>query len=289
MNKISFYVFCTLLLICVLSIGVFYAGKSTRTEVFKEKTAEKQRFEQLKSAKWKEAFFDSCERDWKDRWFLDGLNATITNNEKGMDFYAGPQAGDDSHHAVLWTRQSFQGDVKIEYEYTRLDTAVQYVNILYIQATGSGQGPYDKDISSWASLRTVPSMPIYFNNMNTYHVSYAAFGQKNTSLQEDYIRARRYMPVTKKGLEGTKLEPDYLRTGLFETGVLHKITVIKKGNDLYMQISNDMKQMLCYWRNTFLPPIQQGRIGLRHMYTRDARYRNFRVSVLRNDFTDSVE
>ena len=50
---------------------------------------------------------------------------------------AGPVPRENASHAVLWTKQSFAGDVKIEYEYTRTDDANQYVNILYIQATGS--------------------------------------------------------------------------------------------------------------------------------------------------------
>jgi hypothetical protein len=46
-----------------------------------------------------------------------------------------------------------------------------------------------------------------------------------------------------------------------------------------MHVRNDEKQMLCHWDNQSLPPILAGRIGLRHMYTRGARYRDFRVSV----------
>jgi len=39
-----------------------------------------------------------------------------------MILSAGPTAGSDSCHAVLWTKRSFSGDVKIEFEYTRADT-----------------------------------------------------------------------------------------------------------------------------------------------------------------------
>ena len=86
------------------------------------------------------------------------------------------------------------------------------------------------------------------------------------------------MPGARKGLKGTDLEPDNFRTGLFKTGVPHRITVNKKGNDIYMHIKNDEKERLCHWKNESFPPINEGRIGLRHMYTRGARYRNFRVS-----------
>ena len=144
--------------------------------------AETSEFSKLASdANWREVFFDSCTDNWQNHWMLDGLQANITHSEKGMDYYSGPTAWKDACHAVLWTKQSFAGDIKIEYEYTRLEQTIRFVNILYLQATGSGQGP------------------------------------------------------------------------------------------------------LCHWRNAALLPIYEGRIGLRHMYTRGARYKNFRVSLPRND------
>jgi len=203
----------------------------------------------------------------------------VTNGPDGMTFTAGPTAGDDSCHAVLWTKERFEGDLKIEYEYTRTDRTVRNVTILYIQATGSGDAEHPKDIAAWSRLRTVPSMNLYFNHMNTYHISYAAFGQNNDDPQEDYIRARRYLPEAGKGLSGTELKNEYARTGLFKTGVPYRITVIKKGQELTMHVQGDERSQLCHFRGDALPPIFEGRIGLRHMYTRGARYRSFRVSV----------
>jgi Domain of unknown function (DUF1961) len=241
---------------------------------------EEQRYLELVDADWDEAFFDACTENWKDNWLLDGQEARITHSDRGMDFFAGDQAGDDASHAVLWTLKSFAGDIKIEYEYTRLDEANRFVTILYIQATGSGDGPYQKDIMRWVDRRAVPSMRTYFNHMNTYHISYAAYGVENDDPAEDYIRARRYMPETPRGLEGTDLQPDdYARTGLFATGVPYKITVIKSGDKLYMHIAGKDNTLLCHWDTESFPAIAEGRIGLRHMYTRAARYRNFRVSV----------
>jgi hypothetical protein len=37
------------------------------------------------------------------------------------------------------------------------------------------------------------------------------------------------------------------------------------------------KSMLCLWENTEFPPIREGRIGLRQMFTRAARYRSNRL------------
>ena len=68
---------------------------------------------------------------------------------QGMDFQAGPVRKEGSH-AVLWTKESFQGNIRLDYEYTKLDDAIDAVTILYLQATGSGAAGYDKDISKLA-------------------------------------------------------------------------------------------------------------------------------------------
>ena len=151
-------------------------------------------FRELSDADWQEVLFDSCTADWKEHWTLDGLKATVTNSEKGMDFVAGPVRKDDACHAVMWTKESFAGDIRLDYEYTRLDDAVEAVTILYIQATGSGAEGYHKDISKWADKREVASMRQYYNHMNLYHISYAAFDIGNADPANDYIRPRRYMP-----------------------------------------------------------------------------------------------
>jgi hypothetical protein len=234
-------------------------------------------FQHALQADWQEVFRDAGTGDWREQWFLDGQRATVKNTPQGMEVTAGPEFKNDAHHMVLWTKRDFTGDLKIDYEYTRLDSETRCVNILYVQASGSGVDPYGKDITQWNNLRTVPSMRTYFNHMHTYHISYAAYPNAQDAT-EDYIRARRYMPEG-KGLQGTDLAPDYFQTGLFQTGMLHRITVVKRGQELFMHIRNQRKQMLCHWKNDTFPPIVAGRIGLRHMYTRSARYRDFRISV----------
>ena len=239
-------------------------------------SADQKAFEQAAVGNWQEILYDPCTGDWKEKWFLDGEIGTAKTGEGGMELTAGPEFKNDAHHMVLWTRKSLKGDLKIEYDYTRLDSEQQCVTILYIQATGSGKEAYAEDISKWNELRQVPSMKTYFNHMNTYHISYAAFpnsGKDRTS----YIRARRYMPE-KNGLKGTGLEPDYYPKGLFATGVKHHITVIKKDRDLFMCIENPDQAYYCHMANPKLPVITEGRIGLRHMFTRSARYKNMRIS-----------
>ncbi|MBB6429173.1 DUF1961 family protein [Algisphaera agarilytica] len=240
-------------------------------------------FQELDSMDWQPVFFDPCTEDWTEHWSLDGLKATITHDAQGMSFSAGPVEGEDASHAVLWTKPSFEGSIKVEYEYTRLDDAVSAVNIIYLLASGSGVGPHDEDIAEWADERGVPSMRLYFNHMHTYHISYAAFNLDNDDRSQDYVRARRYLPERPEGLKGTDLPPDHFSTGLFQTGVPHQITLIKHGDELVMHATNAEQEQTFRWDTSIYPPITAGRIGLRHMWTRSSRYQDFKVSVLTVD------
>ncbi|MEO2048151.1 MAG: DUF1961 family protein [Pirellulales bacterium] len=242
-----------------------------------ENLSEQEAFKQASEGKWQNVFSDACTGDWKEKWFLDGEIGEVHTGPDGMKLTAGREFKNDAHHMVLWTKESFEGDLKIEYDYTRLDNETRCVNILYIQATGSGEEPYAKDIAKWKKMRSVPAMRMYYHHMNAYHISYAAFPNQGKD-QTSYIRARRYIP-NKAGLEGTDLESDYYPEGLFATGVKHQITVIKKDYDLFMRIENPDQVFCCHMINSKLPVITEGRIGLRHMYTRSARYQNLRIST----------
>jgi len=248
------------------------SGDSVKSEA--EQLHEQEAFKQASAGKWQEVFFDACTGDWKEKWFLDGEVGIVKTGPDGMELTAGPEFRNDAHHMVLWTKESFKGDLKIEYEYTRLDVETIVVNILYIQATGSGEAPYVKDIFKWRDLRRVPAMRMYYDHMHTYHISYAAA----PGTEEEYIRARRYIPEM-NGLKGTNLKPDYFPKGLFDSGVPHKITVIKNDRHIFMRIENPEKVYYCHMTNPDLPIVTEGHIGLRHMFTRSARYRNFRISM----------
>lgn len=235
-------------------------------------------FQQLQVLPWESAFHDDGTGSWQDGWFLDGLRATVRNTPDGMILAAGPIARDHASHCVLWTKASFAGDVKIEFDYWRLDTIQRWVNILYIQATGTGQGPYSEDISTWSTLREIPYMRMYFNHMNLLHVSFAAFDPEDE--HEDYVRARRYPTSSARPFNQLALRPDNFDTGLFKPGVAHHFTVIKRGDLLIMQVANDERTALFSWDASAFDPITHGRIGFRHMFTRAARYANITISTL---------
>ncbi|MCV9386644.1 YesU family protein [Reichenbachiella ulvae] len=224
---------------------------------------------------WNLVLNDPCTEDWTEQWTLDGRIATVGNTVEGMHFSAGPEAKNDAHHAVLWTKESYEGDIKIEYDYIRNDSATKYVTILYIQATGDGEGQFAENISEWNAFRQVPAMRKYFENMNLLHVSYAAFGNNGDGFY--YVRARRYPKPEDKGFNVTRIEPSYDYNGYFKTGQEYHITAIKSDNILFFKIESADGTELLVWDLSDVSPVNKGRVGLRHMYTRSAVYKNFKI------------
>ena len=79
-------------------------------------------------------------------------------------------------------------------------------------------------------------------------------------------------------LGGTNLPQEYRDTGLWLPGVAYQMTIIKSDREIAMKVEGPDRTSHFYFKNDELPPVTHGRIGLRHMYTRSARYKNFRVS-----------
>jgi hypothetical protein len=247
----------------------------------RKEAEERKRFEALDKLDWNESMADDFKKTWKNNWFLDGQKAKLTNTKKGLLYKAGATPASDADHTVLWTNKTFEGSIRIEFDFTRKDLATKFVNIIYLLAEGSGEGESDKDISKWNHLRTVPAMKNYFEHMHAYHISFAAFENDNTIATEDYIRARRYMPERGKGLKGTELLPEYLRTGFFSTDVPHHIVIIKNEKDIFMKVKNVEKEKIFHWEATQFPALNSGRIGLRLMGSRVSEFGNFKVSELK--------
>lgn len=231
-------------------------------------------FNDLYLAEWETVFSDDGTKDWSTNWLLDGKIGYVENSSHGMGLFSGPIEKNSAHDVVLWTRQSFSGDIMIEYDYTRIDDRNRSVNIIYIQATGSGEEQFPKNIFEWNQLREIPAMGVYYNNMNTLHISYAAFTPDG-----DYIRARRYRPDLKQKMEGTELGATF-NTGLFDKDVKHHITIIKKGYDLFMKVSNNEKSILYKWNYRDHPEIIEGPVGLRHKCVSASVYQNFVIKSL---------
>jgi hypothetical protein len=218
-------------------------------------------------------------QDWANSWHLDGqAHGKVepdAKNSTAMAMTAGPNVQDNGNSVVLWTRQSFTGDIRIEYDFTRRDSASQGVCILYFHAQGDGVGDNQPDILQWSHRRQQALMSHYFKNMNLMHISYSVLGGNGGP---DYIRARRY-PMKPDGDFGkdTEVPGTYFRQGMFEPGITYHLTTILKGNDLYFRVTGNGQDKLYQWDISMFPQVTQGRIGLRQMPTRQCRYANFKV------------
>ena len=221
------------------------------------------------------ALGDDGTGDWRDHWALDGERAVVRNTPRGMVFSAGPVAGDHASHAVLWTKKSFSGAMKVEFDFTRLDTINRYVNILYFHAQGIG-GEYGPDIHTWADRREIPYMKTYFEEMNLLHISYAAFGNANDD-EENYLRVRRYPVTAERTFNEIEVEPTIDDTGCFQPGVLHRMCFVKTADKLALRIRTEAGALHHIWDTASVAPPQSGPLGIRHMCTKCSRYYGLRV------------
>jgi len=225
---------------------------------------------------WERVFSDPGEGEWQENWFVEGKKATVEYDDESLLFRSGPVPMEQASHAVLWTKQNFEGDIRIEYDYTRVDsmTEAPSVNILYIQTTGLGTDESPTDIYFSTEQREVPWMKSYFLNMNALHISYATTGPKRA----DYVAARRY-PAKDQGsfMNGTMIQPIYEDVHLFEPGETYHITATKEGNRLTFTAERDGKTNRFEWDTSAFPPVTEGRVGFRHMWARSSRYENIKV------------
>ncbi|NHE56540.1 hypothetical protein [Cyclobacterium plantarum] len=231
-------------------------------------------------------FEDPMTGDWRENWFLDGKKATLRNTKDGLFFSAGTVTKSDdpeeyhAHHAVLWTRKEFDGDIRISYELTRIDSSDYGTTLLYIQARGIGSPPYAEDISAWNDLREIPNMGIYFTYMDLLSLSF-----------RENLRCKRY-PWQDENLEwypGKGLIEPMVDYGKILPGKTYLVEVEKKAVSLRLRMieKESNKIMIDHSWNTDniangIEPkqIKKGRIGLRQMSTRQFIYRNFKLERL---------
>jgi len=67
---------------------------------------------------------------------------------------------------------------------------------------------------------------------------------------------------------------------LFRMGKTYHITAIKKGDRLFFNVEGEGQEKLFAWQSPLIGEVTEGRIGLRHMWMKSARYANFAVSIL---------
>jgi len=234
-------------------------------------------------------FMDPMTGDWRENWFLDGEEATVRATDQGLYFAAGtvtkrqdPMAY-HAHHAVLWTRQEFAGNLRISFDFTRVDDSNYGSCLLYIQAQGIGEPPFVKDIAEWNQLRAIPAMNMYFEHMNLIHLNWTSLSCRRYPTDPDdgiTLRDIGFKPIRDEGKSPR------------QRGKTFRIEATKRGHMLTLRVLDPKTQevlLLRVWdlsENPKAKPaglIKKGRIGLRQMATRQSRYRNFKVERLMPD------
>jgi hypothetical protein len=231
-------------------------------------------------------FQDSMMDDWREQWFLDGEKATLEHRPEGLFFSGGTVTKREdpeeyhAHHAVLWTKQIFEGDLRITFEMTRVDESDYGNTLLYIYAQGLGIDAFEKDITQWSEFRAVPAMSKYFTNMDLLSLSF-----------RHNLRARRYPLQSaipgEEATGGTALPyVDYI--GMIP-GKTYLVEVETRGPDLTLRLfdkETEEPYVDYTWDMTQLedgkeaPVLNKGRIGLRHMATKQFIYKDFTVEQL---------
>ena len=232
-------------------------------------------------------FNDPMLSNWQENWFLDGEKATLEHRDGGL-FYSGGTVTKSmdpveyhAHHAVLWTKQEFEGDIRISYHWTPVDRDGPGAILLYVQAQGIGVDPYDRDISKWNEMRRIPAMDKYFKNMNLISLS----------IREN-IRCKRYPWFDSAGNPydaGGLVEPMVEYKEQLVPGKTYQIIVEKRNPMLSYKIidtTTGEATISHTWDTSKIDDrydvkqITNGRIGIRHMATKQAIYKDFKVEKL---------
>lgn len=231
-------------------------------------------FNQLNQLNWTLVQSDKSATSWSDNWTLDGLNSqAIYKAPATIELLSGEPKFVDANHCVLWTKKEFDKDIKISFDYTKLDNENHSVCILYLLAQGEGSEIYPQDITKWEALRQEPAMNLYFQHMNLYHISFSAFDLKDKNIK--YIRARQY--GAGQLLEGTDILPDYNPKDMFKKDITIHIDAIKKDNYLFFKATSPTASILCHWKLDYTRLLNKGRIGIRQMAGRQGRFSNIEV------------
>jgi hypothetical protein len=233
-------------------------------------------------------FDDPMTGDWEKNWFLDGKRATLEHRDGGLAFVTTASGVDknvdraafDAEHAVLWTKQEFEGDIRVSYSYTKLP-GCSWQKLIYVQAQGIGKDPYVKDIYAWRDLRQVAKMSEYFNHMNLIGLSI-----------RDEVRCKRYPWNDVAG--NVELESEFLPRAEIKPmpiGREYHVVVEKRKESIKLRIADaetgelvvDHKWDLTSEKvleNRDPKFIDKGRIGIRQMGGHKILMRHFKVERL---------
>lgn len=179
-------------------------------------------------ALWIPALVDAGTGRWSDHWLLFGdpdRGITVTNGTDGMTLRAGDGTDPRKDHAVLWTRATFAGDLRIEYDYMVLDrystplTEGGYCSAVLIHSRVTSSSTLPADIANWSAEQ---------RNTDT---SGRALNAVMDGLQLNYafVGDARGNPFRLRSNPGYRLVGESAGMPVFDAGTEYHIVVEKVG------------------------------------------------------------
>jgi len=232
-------------------------------------------------------FEDTMTQNWEKNWFLDGKNATLEHRDGGLAFLTEASGVDknvdraafDAQHAVLWTRQEFEGDIRIRYIYATIP-GCSWQKLIYVQARGIGEGPYVEDIYAWREKRDVSVMSEYFKRMNLIGLSlrnevrckrYPWFDMEENKLEDEFLPRAENKGIPAGHEAAVLIEKR-------KESILLRITDMKTGETSVDHTWDLTDERVLEHRDPKF--IENGRIGIRQMGGHKILMRDFRVERL---------
>lgn len=226
---------------------------------------------------WRLAFSDNGTGRWSDDWVLFGNpeRISVTNGPDGMTFRAGDGTDANADHAILWSKRSFSGDLRVEWDYTVLDRYSStippngYCSALMLYSSGAGTFGLPTELLAWPQqARQADTSGRYFHERTRgLQLNYAFVGDP---------RGNRFRIRANPGyLLGTESD----ETDFFRPGASYHVAVEKTGAVVGVKVAelSSGREFSTTFADPLLQNYSSGRIGLRNMNRRESRYAKVRV------------
>ena len=209
------------------------------------------------------------------KYFKDGSVGTVSYTAGGLDINAPNRVGGPT---VVWTKTSFSGDIKVEFDYKRLDiprVGVSEASLLVLNGWGLttvcrvDNTVHPLDIRTWA--RPVATYAFYQYCMTNQTVGF------------DNLDGGTIQRTTVRQNPGYHDMATIIRP-MLQSGVYYRVTATRIGNTLTAVVKRGTTAVASVTAilNPSLPGSQVSRlgyVGFRQINGRHAAYRNIKIST----------
>lgn len=171
-------------------------------------------------------------------------------------------------HHVYWCPVDFPGSFEATWEMQNMNPEAGLCIIFFAAKGIDGEDVFDPSLPE----RDGTFSQYTKDQINSYHISYYANNPKNQEREAAHLRKNNMFEIVQQGPEGIAKS----------SSEVHKIKLIKDEARIVFYV-DDVK--IIDWTDdgkSLGPVYENGKIGFRQMQWTHFRYRNFRVSEIRN-------